>query len=301
MQPKKTIPSTHTTYPKGRLMKLNFYIGNVFAEANWGGNPLAIVPLLGAIQLTDEHMQKIASQFNLSETVFITPATQAGCVAHLRIFTPDYELPFAGHPTIGAASWLYANLSLTEQFQLSTPGKIVKVTHNNGMHQFELEGYETAPCGLTHEQLAHALGLSPQDIGDNPLWVNSGTWQLIVPIRSREAVLKARPHVEELRETPIDGEHTHAYIWHEDNNQVSSRFFFDIHGSGVEDPGTGSACANLGAWAHHNGRAPLNWRITQGEVIDRTNHLYLTVDADGKINVGGHVKAFAQGVMVAPT
>ena len=110
-------------------MKLPFYISNVFAESAWGGNPLAIVPLLDGQTLDTETMQRIARQFNLSETVFITPPTAANHVAHLRIFTPSYELPFAGHPTIGAAQWLHQHLNQPDTFTLTTPAKTATITH----------------------------------------------------------------------------------------------------------------------------------------------------------------------------
>lgn len=83
--------------------QLNYEVVNVFAESPWGGNPLAIVP--DADALDSVTMQLIARQFNLSETVFIcSPDEGSEHVARLRIFTPDHEMPFAGHPTIGASS-----------------------------------------------------------------------------------------------------------------------------------------------------------------------------------------------------
>ncbi len=280
-------------------MNLPYFIHNVFAESTWGGNPLAIVPVLDGAELSDEQMQLLARQFNLSETVFITPAKTPDSAAHLRIFTPEHEMPFAGHPTIGASAWLHTHLNLPNQFKLSTQAKTVTIQHNDGVYQFELSGYESAPCALTREQLASALTLNVADIAADVRWMNAGTWQLIIPIDSRAAVLKAHAHVAQLRDASVDAAHTNAYIWHEVDGQVSARYFFDIHGAGLEDPGTGSACANLGAWAHLHGRVPagarLNWHITQAETIHRPNHLYLKVQADGRIAVGGRVQHFAQG------
>ena len=78
--------------------------------------------------------------------------------------------------------------------------------------------------------------------------------------------------------------------------ELTRRYFFSLsEQTMIEDPGTGSACANLGAWAHLHGRAPLSWKITQAEAIERPNHLYLDVSTDGVIHVGGRVMPFAQG------
>ena len=285
-------------------MNLPFYIFNVFAESNWGGNPLAIVPLLDASQsINTNTMQRIARQFNLSETVFITPPTDAQHVAHLRIFTPDHEMPFAGHPTIGAAAWLHQNLNLSDTFTLTTPAKTVSITHQQGTYRFTLSGYTHAPCALSRAQLANGLGLMEADLGEYIRWMNAGTWQLVIPLNSRAAVTRAQANTPLLRDASVDAAHTNAYIWFEENGQVTARYFFDINGAGIEDPGTGSACANLGAWAHLYGRvsngAPLSWHITQAEAIDRPNHLYLSVNADGEIQVGGRVMAFAQGQLNA--
>ncbi len=275
-------------------MKHAFYISNVFAESAWGGNPLAIVPLLSGQTLDTATMQRIARQFNLSETVFITPSDAH--VAHLRIFTPDHEMPFAGHPTIGAAQWLHSHLQLPDTFTLTTPAKTVTITHNEGVYRFALSAYQSAPCALSRALLAQALGLSDADLGASIRWMNAGTWQLIVPLNSREAVLRARPKsAESLYDASVDAAHVNVYVWYEQDGAVTSRYFFSIGTSILEDPGTGSACANLGAWAHLHQRAPLAWHITQAEAIERPNHLYLDVSADGKIQVGGCVMPFAHG------
>ena len=133
------------------------------------------------------------------------------------------------------------------------------------------------------------------DIAVGYQWINTGTWQLIVPLTSREAVMRARPNMTLLLDTSNPNFRHTAYIWHETQGAVTSRYFFSYNGTLIEDPGTGSACANLGAWAHEAGFAPLSWKITQAESIDRPNHLYLNVSENGEIQVGGRVMPFAQG------
>lgn len=281
-------------------MNLPFYISNVFAESAWGGNPLAIVPLLDGQSLDTATMQRIARQFNLSETVFITPPTATNHTpnhaAHLRIFTPEHEMPFAGHPTIGAAQWLHSHLNLSDTFTLTTPAKTATITHENGVYRFALSAYKSAPCSFSREHLAQALGLDLGDVANGYQWMNAGTRQLIVPLTSRDAVMRAKPiNAEALLDTRVDAAHVNVYLWHENNGAVTSRYFFSLGQSLIEDPGTGSACANLGAWAHEAGFAPVSWKITQAEAIERPNHLYLNVSEEGAIQVGGRVMPFAHG------
>lgn len=105
-----------------------FYLVNVFAESHFGGNPLAV--FAHADGLNDEQMQAIAKQFNLSETVFIFPPSDqhgVSAVADLRIFTPNYELPLAGHPTLGSAFILRQLTDLPNHFVLNTLAKPVEV------------------------------------------------------------------------------------------------------------------------------------------------------------------------------
>ena len=285
-------------------MNLPFYISNVFAESAWGGNPLAIVPLLDGQSLDTATMQRIARQFNLSETVFITPPTATNHTpnhaAHLRIFTPEHEMPFAGHPTIGAAQWLHSHLNLSDTFTLTTPAKTATITHENGVYRFALSAYKSAPCSFSREHLAQALGLDLGDVANGYQWMNAGTRQLIVPLTSRDAVMRAKPiNAEALLDTRVDAAHVNVYLWHENNGAVTSRYFFSLGQSLIEDPGTGSACANLGAWAHEAGFAPVSWKITQAEAIERPNHLYLNVSEEGAIQVGGRVMPFAHGELRA--
>ena len=107
--------------------------------------------------------------------------------------------------------------------------------------------------------------------------------------------MRAQPNMALLLDTSNPEFRHTAYLWYEADDAVTSRYFFSYNGSLVEDPGTGSACANLGAWAHLHQHAPLTWKITQAEAIDRPNHLYLNVSADGLIQVGGRVMPFAHG------
>lgn len=278
------------------MSTFDFEIYNVFAESAWGGNPLAIIP--NADKLTSAQMQLIARQFNLSETVFICASSEHA--AALRIFTPTYEMAFAGQPTLGAAAWLHKNQGLSDAFTLKLPSKNITILHDAGVYSLTAVGYTSAPCDLSHNDLAAALGLLPTDVLLDAVWMNVGTSQLLVRVNSANAIERIAPNLEKLKKCAIENDYANVYIWYEADQQVTSRYFFNTDNSIVEDPGTGSACANLGAWAHMNGFTPINWRITQAAAIGRPNHLYLNVNTAGEIQVGGRVMPFAQGQMNIP-
>jgi trans-2,3-dihydro-3-hydroxyanthranilate isomerase len=267
------------------MAQVSFEIYNVFAETEWGGNPLAIIP--NADNISDEQMQFIARQFNLSETVFICRSISDSCIAKLRIFTPESEMVFAGHPTIGAAAWLHQNLMLSDTFMVQTQAKTVQIEHHKGVYRFTVIGYSSQQCALNSTDLAAGLSLSVTDLKEDALWVNTGSWQLIVPLSNKDALVRARPNFKILADLNVPANRPNIYLWHETNSEVSSRYFFDAGGYVLEDPATGSACANLGAWAHLHNLAPLSWRITQAEQMNRLSYLHLSVDAAGAIQVGG--------------
>jgi trans-2,3-dihydro-3-hydroxyanthranilate isomerase len=148
------------------------------------------------------------------------------------------------------------------------------------------------------------LGLDATDIGAEPLWVDTGSEQLIIPATSVAAVRRAQPKPDLMLRhgsvaLPDGGSRTMAYIWAEvAPNGALARFFFLKEGSPVEDPGTGSACANLGGWFVAAGAPrPLTLSISQGEFVRRPCRLGLTVDADDRIFVSGRVIELGRGTI----
>jgi len=114
------------------------------------------------------------------------------------------------------------------------------------------------------------LGVAVDDLADGPLWVDTGTEQLIVPLASKEAVRRATPSAEVMLAHAGNGERAMAYVFARKGDDVLARFFFLKHGAVVEDPGTGSACANLGGWRGHEARG----RIRVGQADGRKPHQY---------------------------
>ena len=275
-----------------------YQIVNVFAESRFGGNPLAV--FTDASGLSDDDMQLIARQFNLSETVFLLPG-DAEAAASLRIFTPSYELPFAGHPTIGSAAVLHALHGLGDVFGLRTKAGLTPIRRQDGVFRLTAVPASQRAANLAPADAAAMLGLAAADIAAAPMWVNAGSEQLLIRLASREAVLAAQPvHELFVRHATLHPGRSIAYLWQVADNVATVRLFFEQQGAVIEDPGTGSACANLGGWCALNGLAPLSWRVEQGEAIQRPNVLYLDVDAGGTVQVGGKVQRIASGQFQLP-
>lgn len=274
------------------MRRYAFEIVNVFAETPFGGNPLAVFSQ--ADGLSDHEMQLLARQMNLSETVFLLPSSQAS--AHLRIFTPAHELPFAGHPILGAASVLQRRQSLGDAFTLQTAAGAIPIQHQDGVFTFQANAASERPSALSTAQAAAMLGLPVQAVVAAPSWLDTGSEQLLVAMASRDAVLAARPVADLfLHHACLHPGRSVAYLWHEADGVATVRLFYGQDGAVLEDPGTGSACANLGGWCSLHQRYPLHWRVEQGAVLQRPNVLHLTVDEARRIYVGGKVVALAQG------
>lgn len=141
------------------------------------------------------------------------------------------------------------------------------------------------------------LGLEAGDVdAAEPLWVDTGSEQLIVPLASFDAVRRTQPSAAQLLAHGSNGQRAMAYVFAREGAHVLARFFFLKHGAVIEDPGTGSACANLGGWLLATG-APLPQRISidQGEAVGRACRLGLRVEADGSIHVSGRVIEIGRG------
>jgi len=277
-----------------------FRIVNVFAEQRLGGNPLAVVERGDGLDART--MQAIALQFNLSETTFVLPSSKAD--ARVRIFTPTFEMPFAGHPTLGSAHVVRDLIGRGDAVKLEMQVGIVPVTAQGDRWTLEAQPPRTRAVEASRRELAAMLGIDEHDVGATPLWVNTGAEQLVIPLASPDAVRNARPDGSLLARhgsISMEGAATRAmaYVWsHDGAGRVLCRFFFSKHGATVEDPGTGSACANLGGWLVATGATlPQTLSLRQGDAVGRECHLGLQVDVDRRIFVSGRVIEFARGVL----
>ena len=270
-------------------MRLPYRIVNVFTAAGdpLSGNPLCVFE--DGCELDGERMQALARQLNLSETTFVLPSERA--TAKVRIFTPSFEMPFAGHPTLGTA-FVVGRARNLDSLTFELPAGIVPVTAEG--NRWTLRAAKTpiaTPPNATRENLAAMVGLHADTIAGDPLWVDTGSRQLVIPLSSAEHVRAAKPNPELLyKYGKRDDNESMAYIVARDGDHLLVRFFFTQHGSVLEDPATGSACANLGGYYVATGRAlPLRETLHQGELIKRPSHLGLHVDQDRNIFVTGEV------------
>ena len=273
---------------------LAFRIVNVFAESALAGNPLAVVE--DATGLDEATMQALALQFNLSETTFVLPSAVA--TARVRIFTPTFEMPFAGHPTLGTAHVVRELAQAGDRITLEMKAGIIPVAAAGDVWTLQANAPRHRAPSASRDALAAMLGLEPGDLGGSPLWVDTGADQLVIPLATFGAVRRASPRAELLQKHGSNGTRAMAYAFAREGDRVLARFFFLKHGGIVEDPGTGSACANLGGWlVATQSRLPQKLTIDQGQAVGRACRLGLEVAADGRILVSGRVIGLARGTL----
>ena len=281
------------------FMSHAFRIVNVFTVDGdrFSGNPLCVFE--DARGLSSEDMQNLARQMNLSETTFVLPAT-GDADAHVRIFTPGFEMPFAGHPTLGTASVVGAG---KQAVTLEMIAGVVRVTSNGGTWTLRTARPPvTRSVEASRAELAQMVGLPADAVCDEPLWVDTGVEQLMIPIATTELVRAAKPVPELLERWGFSAtrQEAMAYLFARDQPTWTVRFFFTSHGAVIEDPATGSACANLGGWLiARDTKRPVDVTLHQGSAVGRPSRLGLVVESDGGIYVTGAVIELGRGQIAA--
>jgi len=274
-------------------VRVRFRTVDVFTERPFAGNQLAVV--LDAEVLSTEQMQEIAAEFNYSETSFVLPPEAPDHEARIRIFTPKSEVPFAGHPTIGAAAVLgwegsvslgagSATVILEEQV-----GEVpVTVSQrSDGVIFAQLTAAQlpkSGPNPPSREELAAVVSLSPDDLCEGehfPQTWTCGLPFLFIPVKSLEATERARIDHDHWKQTLADFWSAEPYVFTTETvnpeAHVHARLFAPGLGVG-EDPATGSAAAALAGYlAERNPQASgvQNWIIEQGLEMGRPSRLEL--------------------------
>ena len=278
-------------------MELKYRILNVFTSGGGrlSGNPLCVFE--DGSQLDPAAMQALARQMNLSESTFILPSKRAAAL--VRIFTPAYEMPFAGHPTLGTAHVCRALGLGGDQLGLEMRAGIIPVTAQGDHWTLRAAASTSRLVETSAAEIARLLGLESGDIGFQPLWLKAGREQLIIPLTSEAAVRRARPKPEMFEKLrSVDGAGQALVFASTGAKKIMSRFFFPDGASILEDPATGSACANLGGWFLAMGRRPpLAFEVSQGELIGRPSLLQLEVNTDNEVFVGGEVIELGSGIL----
>lgn len=283
-----------------------FRLLNVFAESPLSGNALAVFE--DGSGLSDAQMQALALQLNLSETTFLFPSAVA--TAKVRIFSPSFEMPFAGHPTLGTAHVVRSLHPAGDSVTLEMRAGVIPVTAAGDTWTLQANAPVTRSAESTQAELAAMLGVNEEDVRDGAMWVDTGSEQLIVRLTTPEAIRRCRPDPILLARHGSNQQRSGlVYVWahedvppSEDGESVLSRFFFLKHGAVIEDPGTGSACANLGGWLlARRHELPIAISIAQGELTGRPCKLGLRVDAERRIFVTGKVIEIGRGEITSAT
>jgi len=293
---------------------------DVFTQTPLSGNPLAIFP--DARGLTDAEMQALAREMNLSETTFILPrdaATEAREGKKVRIFTVEAELPFAGHPTLGAALYLYASESkkLAEITLDLKAGKIpVRFTANSGntggdrvdgqvfgeMRQRDPE-FGTP---LSTEDVARVIGIAVDEIPSEwPIQpVSTGLTFTIVPFRNRQTLSDLKfsyiQAAEFLKKTGANFFYFLCPERREGQLKARARMFF----YGGEDPATGSAAGCAASWMVQHGVAKTDEQVVirQGVECRRPSEMHVRATREGgrvsNVRVGGYAVEILRGTVV---
>ena len=304
-------------------MKFRYLTLDVFTDRPFGGNQLAVFPDARAIP--ERHLLDIAREFNFSETTFVYPPADSRNTRRVRIFTPGGEIPFAGHPTVGTAH------ALASVGEIPLDGGEARVRFEEGVgvvpvmvrgrdRQPEFAQLTTAIVPEAEEPprpeppvLAATLSLRTDDLvlGDwMPAPVSSGIPFLFVPVRTRDAVRRARVRMDLwdswLRGTPSSEIMVFAMDAEHAGHDVRARVF--VPGLNIaEDPATGSACASLARYlADRDARTDgtLRWTVEQGFEMGRPSLIQAEADkAAGRVTevrVGGTSVMMGEGTLTVP-
>ncbi|KKB79935.1 hypothetical protein VW35_05545 [Devosia soli] len=283
-------------------MKLDYLLLDVFTRERLQGNALAVV--LKGDGLLDNEMQAIAREFNLSETVFLTRPKNERNSAGVRIFTPYQELPFAGHPTVGAAVVLGLQgertaLRMEEKVGLVT-ALFEKADKRSGEARFTLPRLPLKLADLDDRLgMAQALGIEPEDIGCDvfaPAVYTAGVTFHLVPVRNARVLARAKPN-QALFKTIFSHDHNSAYLFtltpEERDNDIAARMFGMNLG---EDPGTGSAAAALIGLLSDNadfGTGQADYILRQGKEMGRLCRITLQLRKEAEMLTHGAIGGYA--------
>lgn len=296
-------------------MSRRYVVLDVFTDQPLEGNPLAVV--LDAEGLPPERMQAIAREFNFSETVFVLPPENAAHRARLRIFTPTYEMPFAGHPTIGSAVLLALEAGAAAE---TAPDEIFVVEEKIGLVRCVVSARsgdighaifdvpqlsEPIEAELDREALADMFGLLWTDIGfENhvPRIYSAGVPFIFLPVADLDALRRAAPvqaHWKRgIGNAPRDG----VYLYTRETLAQSRQFHARMIGREgmVEDPATGSAAAAF-AGAIVEFDRPVSgthrYMIEQGFEMGRPSLVGLEIDVEGDVLRQARIRGDAVVVM----
>jgi len=259
---------------------------DVFSSTSVGGNALAVV--FDADNLADEAMQQFAAWTNLSETVFISAATEPRADYRVRIFTPARELPFAGHPTLGSAhAWAETHELDRDRIVQECGIGLVEVRRIDGRFAFAAPPLvQSGPLDdATLTEFVVTLGLDADEIIDHA-WTDNGPGWAAALLADPERVLSI---------TPGRGSRRMGVVALHSADLLEVRAFVTEHG--YEDTATGSLNAGVAEWLLGCGRMRAPYVARQGTALGRTGRIHISQHDDGQIWVGGDTHTVISGTV----
>lgn len=273
-----------------------YVVYDVFTEVAFGGNPLAVIP--EARGLPEPLLQKIAREFNFSETTFVFPPADPGHTARVRIFTPTQEVPFAGHPVIGTALAL-RDLGHPAAMVLELGIGPIACTVADGHARFVTRRPLERLHAVAVADAAAALSLDPADIRIDrhaPVMASVGLPFVFAELASRDALTRASPSTDAFRAgrrrypAPFDFA-VAPYL--RDGARIAMRMFAPLDNI-PEDPATGSAAAALGALLADLDGTPVTLDIAQGVEMGRPSRIRVEAGPEG-VAVSGAARRVMEG------
>jgi len=285
-----------------------FYQVDVFSNKLFGGNPLAV--FLKGEDFKEEQLPQAAREMNLSETTFVSSPSHPDADFDVRIFTPEKEIPFAGHPTLGTAFVLKdAGLipSTKNHLLLNFKTGLVPVhIQDNGIISMKTPPGEILKTFSNTKEVAKSLGLKENNIeSDLPIQtVTTGFPALLVPINSLGAMKEIlldlallKPLLEEVKADMI---YPFTRQTFDQKNSIHARGFAPFIGI-PEDPGTGSVASALGYYLYEKNSKKKRIIIEQGYEMKRPSNIFVEIDdVEGRTNeilIGGRVKLVFKGTL----
>ncbi|WP_108815163.1 PhzF family phenazine biosynthesis protein [Loktanella sp. Alg231-35] len=278
-----------------------YFVYDVFTDRAFGGNQLAVIP--DATGLAEDQLQRIACEFNFSETTFVYPPTDPANTAKVRIFTPTMEVPFAGHPTVGTAIAL-KDEGATGNITLELGIGPIPCTYSGNKAAFTvtapLERLSTPDPAL----IAAALDLTAEAIKTTthaPVQASVGLPFVMVELQDRAALTQCQPATDHFREGaaryPSNLDFA-IYAYVRDGDQIDARMFAPLDNI-PEDPATGSAAAALAALLTDEAGRAQSLSILQGEDMGRPSYIMAqTTPADPiPVTISGAAVRTMQGTL----
>lgn len=280
---------------------MKFYIVDCFSEKKYHGNQLAV--FFPDYSIKTEEMQKIAKEIGFSETTFVLSSKKINNGYNIRIFTPDVEVPFAGHPSLGTAYVIWKIIENENSKKVILNLRIgqvpVKICHNIVIINNNQPIFGKI---FNVSSIINALSLDKDDIKNelNIQLVSTGLESIIVPLRTIKSIEKCKVNYYEFQKFIDNYYKCNILVFIQEKNYIRVRVFMDDTGF-LEDPATGSANSNLAAYLlyyNYFNSNKINYNVIQGLEMGRPSKLEIFAKVENNIytiNIGGSANIIASG------